>query len=380
MTRKAVILISFLFLLNNIKAENFLKENNIQIEARMHYGFLLSHHLELNRFNSHFPMYEISFQKLTYGQNRWEQKYDYPRVGFSFLYSDMGGFKEIGNAYAAFPFINFPLFRKKENTINLRLGLGFAWLENKFDNIINYKNFAIGSHLNLIANIQFEYRRQINKRLTLAFGTTLTHFSNGTTKTPNYGINIFTTNIALSYSIYDPKRSGGRMLLPELYTYEFDGRQYLEMNFVFIVSNKDMTQSVGQRFMVYASHIDIMRRVSYKSKFGIGIDFTGDLSDKYFLQSKDAEASSFSYIKTGLSGGYELVISQMSLLFNVGVYVGGKVRKQGDAYQRFTLKYLINENFTTNITLNTHAGTADFIGIGLGYRFKFIYKRKIKHN
>jgi len=362
-----------------IKAENIVRKNNIQIEARFHYGFLLSHHLELNRFNSHFPMYEISLQKLTYGQNRWEQKYDYPLVGFSLLYSGLGGYQELGNVYAAFPFLNFPLFRQRESTINLRLGLGLSWLENKFDNITNYKNFAIGSHLNLAANIQFEYRRRINKRLTFAFGTTLTHFSNGTTKTPNYGLNIFTANIALSYSLYQPKRSGGRMLLPELYTYEFDGRQYLEMNLVFVVSNKDMTQSVGKRFMVYASHIDIMKRVSYKSKFGVGIDLTADLSDKYFLESNNTKANSYSYLKTGISVGYELVISRMSILTNVGIYVGGKIRKQGDAYQRFTLKYHINENFTTNLALNTHAGTADFIGIGLGYRLRFIYKRKIKH-
>ncbi len=381
MAQKVFLLISILILLtlDNIKAENFIRKNNIQLEARLHYGFLLSHHLELNRFNSHFPMYEITFQKLTYGQHRWEQKYDYPLVGFSLLYSNLGGFEELGNVYAAFPFINFPLYRKKESTINLRLGLGLSWLENKFDNISNYKNFAIGSHLNLTASIQFEYRRRIDKRLSLSFGTTLTHFSNGTTKTPNYGLNIFTANLAISYSLSKPKRSGGRMLLPELYTYEFDGRQYLEMNFVLVVSNKDMTQSVGQRFMVYASHIDIMKRVSYKSKFGVGIDLTADLSDKYFLDSENTDENSYSYLKTGISAGYELVISQMSILTNIGFYVGGKVRKHGDAYQRFTLKYHINKNLTTNLALNTHAGTADFIGIGLGYRFQFIYKRKIKH-
>lgn len=380
---KKVLLFSIILILltlDNIKAENFIKRNNIQLETRLHYSFLLSHHLELNRFNSHFPMYEFSIHKLTYGQNRWEQKYDYPLVGFSLLYSELGGYKELGSVFAVFPYLNFPLFRKNESTFNLRLGLGLSWLENKFDNITNYKNFAIGSHLNIAANIQFEYRKQISKRFTLAFGTTLTHFSNGTTKTPNYGLNIFSVNLALTYSLYSHKKDGGKWLLPELYTYEFDGRKYLEMNFVFLFSNKDMTQSVGKRFMVYASHIDIMKRVSYKSKFGIGIDLTADLSDKYFLDSDNTQENSYSYIKTGISGGYELLISRMSILINIGFYVGGKIRKHGDAYQRFTLKYRINDNFTTNLALNTHAGTADFIGIGLGYRLRFIYKRKIKHN
>ncbi|NOY51598.1 MAG: acyloxyacyl hydrolase [Chlorobi bacterium] len=361
---------------------NILKKNNIQLEARLHYGFLLSQHLELERFNSHFPMFEISLQKATFGQGRWEKKYDYPLLGTSFLYNDIGGYKEIGNAYAIFPYINFPLFRDDKSTYNFRLGLGLAYLENKFDNINNYKNFAIGSHLNIAANLQLEYRRQISKRLTFSFATTLTHFSNGTIKTPNYGLNLFTTNIAFAYSLSEPRPYGGRMLLPDLYTFEFDGRKYLEINVIVVVSNKDMSQDIGERFMVYASYFNIMKRVSYKSKFGLGLDITADLSDKYFLARNLGHSSSsndLSYIKTGISGAYELVISRTSFLFNLGLYIGGKIRKHGDAYQRLTLKYLISKNLTANLALSTHAGTADYIGIGLGYRLRFIYARKVKH-
>jgi len=383
MTKKTIVLLVVLcsLFIYNLKAENIISKNNIQLETRLHYGFLLSHHLELNRYNSHFPMIEISLQKSTFGQKRWEKKYDYPLLGISLLYTDLGAYEEIGNAYAAFPYINFPLYRKNDNCINFRIGLGLAWLENKFDNIVNYKNFAIGSHLNIAANLQFEYRRKLSKRLTVSFATTLTHFSNGTTKTPNYGLNIFTANLGLSYSLYEPKRKGGNMLLPELYTYEFDGRKYIEVNFILLASNKDMTQSVGERFMVYASYLNIMKQVSYKSKFGLGIDITADLSDKYFLelQENSSDYKSYSYMKTGINGAYELVLSRLSFLFNVGIYVGGKIRKQGDAYQRFSLKYLLNRNLTANFALNAHAGTADYIGLGIGYRFKFIYKREIKH-
>jgi hypothetical protein len=365
-----------------MSGENILRKNNIQLETRLHYGFLLSHHLELERFNSHFPMFELSFQKATFGQKRWEKKYDYPLLGISLLYSDLGRYKEIGNAYAVFPYINFPLFRKRKSSYNFRLGLGLAYLENKFDKLNNYKNFAIGSHLNIVANLQFEYRRKINKRLRFSIALTLTHFSNGTTKTPNYGLNIFTTNIAIAYSLAKPRSYGGIKLLPELYTFEFDGRKYLEINAIVVVSNKDMSQEIGERFMVYASFFNIMKRVSYKSKFGLGFDITADLSDEYFLTNNLSNTDSnnkLSFVKTGISGAYELVISRTSFLFNLGLYIGGKIRKHGDAYQRLTLKYLINKNLTANLALSTHAGTADYIGIGLGYRLRFIYARKIKH-
>ena len=359
--------------------KSFLKNKNIQLETRLHYGFLLSHHLELERYNSHFGALEISLQKATYGTHRWEKEYDYPLIGLSFWVSDIGGFEEIGNGYALIPYINFPLCRKNENTLNFRLGVGLGYMENIFNNKTNYKNFAIGSHINLAANLLLEYRRVVSKRLTLSGGFALTHFSNGTTKTPNYGLNIFTANVSVTYFLSKPKRYGGIMVLPELFPFEFDGRKYLEVNCSFAFSNKDMTQSLGERFWVFIGYAHIMKRVSYKSKFGIGIDLTSDLADKYILEKETDIYGPTAYLKTGVNVAYELMISRMSFLFNVGIYVSGKYRKRGDAYQRFTLKYLIGKDLFLNIALNSHGGAADYIGIGLGYQFNFIYKRKIKH-
>lgn len=357
--------------------KNFFINNNIQLETRLHYGFLLSHHLELERFNAHFPALEISLQKATFGFHRWEKEYDYPMLGVSFWTSNLGGFKEIGNAYALFPFINFPLFRKKENSINFRIGLGLGYLGNKFDSKTNYKYFAIGSHFNIAANLQLGFRHSISKRIKFGGGLALTHFSNGSLKTPNYGLNIITADIFFTYFLYTPKRYGGKMLLPELFPYEFDGRKYLEFNMSFIVSNKDMRQVLGQRFMVYAGFANIMKRVSYKSKFGIGFDITADQSEKYYIElnNPNGEAANGSYIKTGISAAYELMISRISILFNLGFYVSGKERRNGDSFQRLTLKYAINKSLFTNIILTTNTGKADYIGIGLGYRIDFIYKR-----
>lgn len=357
--------------------KNFFIDNNIQIETRFHYGFLLSHHLELEKFKAHFPALEISLQKATFGSHRWEKEYDYPLIGISFWTSNLGGFKEIGNAYAIFPYINFPLFRKKESSLNFRIGLGLGYLGNKFDSKTNYKNFAIGSHYNIAANLQMEFRHSISKRLTFGGGLALTHFSNGSLKTPNYGLNIITADIFITYFLHNPKRYGGRMVLPELFPYEFDGRKYLEVNMSFIVSNKDMRQVLGKRFMVYATFANIMKRISYKSKFGLGIDLTADQSEKYYLEQSITDEGTLqgSYVKTGISAAYELMISRMSILFNLGMYVSGKERRNGDAFQRLTLKYAINKSLFTNIILTTNTGKADYIGIGLGYRFDFIYKR-----
>lgn len=359
----------------------FLKKNNIQFETRLHYGFLLSHHLELERFNSHFGALEFSLQKATYGAHRWEKEYGFPLIGISFWMSNIGGFEEIGNGYALFPYLNLPLFKKDKSSLNFRVGLGLGYLGNKFDNKINYKNFAIGSHLNVAANLLLEYKRQISKRFFLSGGITLSHFSNGTTKTPNYGLNILTANISFAYYLNKPNPYLSNMILPELYPFEFDGRKFLELHLSFAFTNKDMTQSVGDRFWVFAIYGNLMKRVSYKSKFGLGMSLTADMSDKFVVEHFDTQESysSASFLKTGISVAYELMISRMSLLFNLGIYVSGDYRRYSDVYQRVTLRYAIKQNLYANAVLNSHMGIADYIGIGLGYKIDFIYKRDIKH-
>ncbi len=356
-------------------------KHNLKAEVKLQYGLLLSHHLELDIFRSHFPAFEVSFQKATYGKRRWESEYAYPMVGLNLWYSNLGGFPEIGSAFALYPSVNFPLVQDDYNSLNFKLGLGLGYLTNKFDRTNNYKNFAIGSHFNIAASLFFEYRRKISRMATLTAGFGLTHFSNGSMKTPNYGLNIFTASIGFASYLKAPNRTLDRKILPELYTYEFDGRKYLSFEFATAFAYKDMNQQYGESFYVFAAFANLMARVSYKSKFGIGIDFTNDGSDKLILERRYVNVKSNSQLtKVGLNMAYELVMDRMSFLFNAGMYIKGLDRSEGDLFQRFTLKYLITKQLFANMVLSTHLGKAEYVGFGLGYQVRFIYKREIKHN
>lgn len=170
------------------------------------------------------------------------------------------------------------------------------------------------------------------------------------------------------------------MVLPELYPFEFDGRRYLEANFTFALGTKDMTQTFGQRFMVYAVYTNLMKRISYKSKIGIGLDVSYDASDKTVMAWRGQPLENdWQILRPGISIAYELVISRLSFLFNYGFHLAGQERKDGDMYQRLTLKFLVTENIFANLALNSHFGKAEYIAFGLGYKLNFVYKRKIKH-
>jgi len=356
-------------------------ENNLSVEVKGQYGFLLSHHLELDVFQSHFPAMEISIQKQTWGASRWEQEYNYPSLGVAMWMSNLGGFEEVGSVMAVYPFINFPLTRWNNQSVNFKLGVGGAYLTNHFDRIENYKNFAIGSAFNLSASLYFDYRWQPSRRVAISGGFGLTHFSNGSTKTPNYGLNIFTATVGATVSLKKPNKSHKTQVLPRYHSFEFDGSKYLELQFATAVATKDMSEELGERFMVYAFYTNILARVSYKSKFGAGVDYTYDASDKFLLQESSGEEPSLRDVtKVGINFAYELVISKVSFLFNAGINAAGKERNEGDFYQRLTLKYRFTENWFANFALSSHLGKAEYVGLGIGRRVFVKYRQKIAHD
>lgn len=355
--------------------------HNLSLGAKLQYGLLMSHHLELDVFKSHFPAVEISLQKNTFGTKRWEAEYGYPLLGLNVWYSGLGGFAELGSALAVYPSINFPLFTQDDRSLNFKLGVGIGYLSNKFDRINNYKNFAIGSHLNIAASLFFEYRQRVSRMITLTGSIGLTHFSNGSMKTPNYGLNILTASVGISSFLQPPNNLRDKKILPELYTYEFDGRKYLNFQVGTALAYKDMTEQYGNSYYVMAAFFNLMARVSYKSKFGLGLDMTYDGSDIMVLERRYVEVESNSQIaKLGANIAYELVMDRMSFLFNAGMYFRGLDRSEGDIYQRLTLKYLLTKKVFANMVLSAHLGKAEYVGFGLGYQFEFIYKREIKHN
>jgi len=349
-------------------------------EFKMEYGFFASHHLELDIFQSHFPAFEFSIEKATWGKEHWEVVYGYPIIGISFFYSPLGNFQEIGSAYAIYPFINFPIVQNEKQSFNFRLGVGLAYLTNHFDQTENYKNFAIGSNLNVVGSLYLEYRRKISKMLTIAGGIGLTHFSNGAMKTPNFGMNNVTATVSLTTYLKRPNPQLNNKILPDLYPFEFDGKKSFDLDVGLSVGLKDMSQLVGKKFMVYVFAANIFKQISWKSKLGIGVDLTYDASDKYLLEWNGNPAdNSLQILKPGVNAAYQLLISRMSFVFNFGYYLSGKERSEGSIYQRLTLRYLFTDHLFASVTVNSNWGKAEYIGFGIGYELNIIYKRTVKH-
>ena len=359
-----------------VKAQHEFRGSNLLLEGRFNYGFLINHHLEMQIFNSHFPSFELNLGKETYGEYKWQRMYSYPIIGVSYWYSGLGKSPYIGTANALFPYVNYPLVRDQKHELNFRVGLGLAYLSKHFDRITNYKYLAIGSHLNAAANLMVEYRWRFHPRMNLAIGLSMMHFSNGSTKTPNYGINIPSANLAFAYRLSKENNYLSRKMLPELYKFEFDGKQSINLEAGATIAYKDMGSEYNRTFMVYNVFGNVMKPVSYKSKVGIGLDFTVDRSDPFFAQRKGLIYKyKIQLLRIGVNAAYSLSMSKLSYMFNVGMYASGVIRPS-ILYFKLGLQYEITKQVFATVSLRTHFAQADFVGLGLGYKLPLYYYKK----
>jgi hypothetical protein len=352
------------------------KTKSLVMEGRVYYGWTLDHHIEITPYKRHYPAFEISLLKATYGRTRWEYMYNYPLIGFSYWYSDLGRTKPLGSAHAIFPYINFPLFSGRAFNLYFRLGVGLGYLTQKYDRYKNYENLAIGSHINGAANLLVEARWRMGNRFMAAVGLSWMHFSNGSIKQPNYGLNMPGANIALAYRLSRENQYERRKLLPILYTFEFDGKKFLQLDLSAGFGIKDLqaTLGTGNQFIVAVLSGNVLWPVSFKSRFGCGFDISYDGSDEKLLEVNGIEPEHrINVVKTGINGGYELGFSKMAIMLNLGINLTGADKSDGYVYEKLALRYAITNNLFGSLTLKALYGRADFLTLGVGYKLPVKY-------
>jgi hypothetical protein len=354
-----------------------LSHKNYELEARMHYGYLYfqndTYHSALSRYSRHAPAIELSLHRNTYGEHRWEVLHNYPSIGLTFYYSGFGNDSisaELGKVFALYPFINFPITPGESSKLTFKLGVGVSFLTNKFDPKENYHNYAIGSHVNAAVNLSFEYRQRIVDRLHWVTSVGLTHFSNGSTRTPNMGINIFSVATGLSWYLAPPKAHIDKRLRPENYLFEFDGKRHFVTDYQYTLGFKDMSQQYGTHsyFYVHDLAANFMFQITERDRLGLGIELVYDNSDK--LTKPDWNL----YLKPGFLMAYEMMLDRVSFMFNLGIRNNEPLPAKAFLfYQKVALRYYLNESLFATLAFTTYDIKADFISIGIGYHIKHKY-------
>ena len=367
----AILSLIFLLIINNLSAKtnDTIIKPNLQIEFRASHGFIICHHPEMKIFSSHLPLFELNLQQVTFGRKSWQSRSNYPAVGVSLLYTGFGEQPELGRAFAIIPHMTFNCLKSARHQINFKLGIGLGYLTQKYDVVDNPKNTFIGSHFNAAINIAADYSYMITNRLGASAFIGFTHFSNGSSRTPNNGINLAHAGVGVKYFLCEPKQR-----LPKEPT---DNQQYkswekknLSFTFAFSYSLKDIDDYLGygRSWSVLNFHVNALKRLTEMSKVGIGFDLVYDYTDKEILRKKGIDFTDVEILKPGISAAYELAFGHTSFIINFGCHIAGKDLCEGRVYQKLAMTQSIWKGMFATISLTTHYGWADYIGFGIGYR------------
>ncbi|MFT4761717.1 MAG: hypothetical protein ACI9XO_004445 [Paraglaciecola sp.] len=145
--------------------------------------------------------FNLEYGWQTSGDSEWEGICNYPRFGigiqkFIFRHRD-----ELGNPISFYGFLNGNFIRRKRFQWLHQWGAGLALGFNTYDPNVTPANDLIGSKVNAYIEAGTSFSFLIGSRLSLEPGIRLTHFSNGNTRKPQKGLNIFAYQLGVRYNM-----------------------------------------------------------------------------------------------------------------------------------------------------------------------------------
>ncbi|WP_121908627.1 acyloxyacyl hydrolase [Ulvibacter antarcticus] len=359
-------LIPFLFCCASLFSQE-VKETSFFVDANYFYGSIVRHNKDISHLvKGHPEGVIISYNRETFGQERWEQVYNYPDYGFSFVYQDTES-EILGDNFGLYGHYNFYFLKRN---LFLRIGQGIAYNTNPFDKEKNPKNNAYGSSFLSSTYVMLNYNKQhIFEGFGIQAGLSIVHYSNANVKAPNSSTNAITFNLGLQYEIDSEE--------PSEYIEKKKYESYTEPIALNIVLRGGFNESdyigLGQQpFGVISAYAD--KRIGFKSSIQLG-------ADAFFAKflKKEVEFLATAYPTRGLTGdedykrvgvfaGHELHINKISLVSQFGYYVYYPYEFEGRTYIRAGLNYNFTEQLFGAVTLKSHGAKAEGIEFGIGIR------------
>ncbi|MFD0963528.1 acyloxyacyl hydrolase [Pseudofulvibacter geojedonensis] len=342
--------------------------NASTIDVNYFYGTIANHNSDiLHLIQGHPEGMILSWNKKTFGKQSWQERFNYPDVGYSFAYQDLKN-EYLGKNFSLYAHYNFYFLKRN---LMLRIGQGLAYTTNPYDSETNHRNVAFGTHIMSSTYLMLNYKKErlFKTPFGLQAGLSLIHYSNANVKAPNTSINSITANIGITYSL-------GADNIDFIHT-EKNNAAYKEKLGYNIVFRAGINQSdvIGTRqfpFYIPAFYVD--KRIGQLSAFQAGAEvfFSRFLKEDIKYNSVafperniDPETD---YKRIGLFVGHELFINKLSVETQLGYYVYYPYEFEKRVYVRVGLKRYFGKRYFGIASLKAHGAAAEAVEFGIGMR------------
>ncbi|MDY7394592.1 acyloxyacyl hydrolase [Aureibaculum sp. 2210JD6-5] len=366
----------FFFILFSLSTLTFFSQenNHTLLQVEYFYGNILKHKKKISHLAISNPQgFVISYNRKTTAQDKNLAHYNFPDWGFSFIYQDFNN-TTLGKTFVAQ--LNYSFYfgnRANKNLFYLKLGQGIAYNTNPFNLETNNKNIAFGSHLLANTTLGFNYKRKnILNAFDATVGFTLSHYSNGTIKSPNLGLNTLSliTGVSYNFDADNPIDYNGPIQEDNIIN-----KEPIKFNFQFSGGINSSGNIGTKQFPFYIGSIYADKRVGRKSI----LQFGGEIFISKFLKeliaynavafpelpNQDGKAD---YKRVSLIVGHELDINNFSILTQFGYYVYYPYPYETRYYERVGVKKYFGKKWFATASIKAHLFLAESIDLGIGIR------------
>lgn len=364
MNKQIILLFSLLFTTVVFSQE---KTTSAVLDVNYFYGNIARHNDDiLHLITEHPEGLILSYSKKTFGFEEWEQQYNYPDYGVSFIYQNLKN-EFLGENYGLYAHYSFYFLKRN---LMFRIGQGLAVTTNPYDRETNFRNVAFGTRLLSSTYVMLNYKKEnIINRFGIQAGLSLIHYSNANVEAPNTSVNSITFNLGVTYNLDETA--------PE-YIYNIEKKNYKEpLKFNAVVrtgvNESDVIDSGQFGFLIFTGYVD--KRLNRKSGIHAGAElFLSNFLKEYITYRGIAFPGDFGidgdedYKRVGIFAGHELYINRFSVLTQLGYYVYYPVEFEGRVYLRAGLKRYFGKRFFGELTLKSHGAKAETIEFGIGIR------------
>ena len=294
----------------------------------------------------------------------YHQLYNYPIYGVGF-YASTFRKAAIGTPTALYGFFSAPIGRRtfKRWDFSYRIALGLASNFEPYNEDNNPNNVLIGSHRTVFIDLGAQVNYRLGRHLQLGAGLSFHHFSNGSIRQPNKGINLLPFSTTLTYIPYRQTPDFSKQELPEL-----DEKGQIHLQYAFGI--KQFNPENKKRYFKSTLGLYWSYAVGYKWRLGVGGDlFYSDSGNKPEIAGD--KVHKFGSLFSGGPAFYidHVLTKRLYLNGNAGVYLhrntfNGEV---SGLFLRIGTRYKVWKNAFAGVSIKAHAGKADFVEWTMGY-------------
>ncbi len=332
-------------------------------------------------FKNGYTALEFRYGWHTKGDHEWEGAYNHPLYGIGWYSGYIGDVSTFGSPNALYGFMSFPLTDKsKRHVLMLEPALGLTYNLVPYDPETNTLNDAFSARMAVYFNLNFGGEVKLTRELDLIYGFDFTHFSNGRTFTPNYGLNMFGVNIGTRYHFnraqkqldpsYRPQKIA-EARPPELQARKPSAIHAGGISFyqAFGTVQNYIDAGTNKRYATSSTVLDWYYHFTEMHGITLGVDMFYDKS-----LTDTLAVPLYNKYKTAFFPGAHIGYQFMFWRFTTSVQFGYLLTEAGremksPVFMRPAIRYDFSKRLYAQVGLKTYKGaTADWVEFGLGIK------------